>query len=262
MLIPILFVIPIFIIFSAIVMYHFTGKKEIFKMDIVQFVYTFILGPITLIWLKSFVYFLLKNELGASFSIGQYIIIDTFIAIVFLYLFTFIVIHSLTKSFNLNQQKDPWSDINEIMEYFHMDFSHIGIYLGASVLGLVLGIINIIIPFTFFPASEKTIFYLLIFVALISGAFNVVAIYSYNSDSQRFIKILKLLFAGELLINIVIYFLVNPTFSFIYGLYWFIFAIQFSTVSILAFSEKKDSSTKIPFRMNFKKIKKYLLLDK
>ena len=40
------FVIPVLVLASATMMYALTGKKEIFKFDLVQFVYAFVVSPV------------------------------------------------------------------------------------------------------------------------------------------------------------------------------------------------------------------------
>lgn len=108
MFLIILFLVPTFAILSSLYLYQHTGKREILKFDLVQFVYAFILAPIVYIWLKSFLFVFLVSELNLHLSVTDLFIADTVLTIIFLYVFAFLVIHSLTKSFELKRLRDPF----------------------------------------------------------------------------------------------------------------------------------------------------------
>lgn len=100
-----LFVIPLLTLVSGVLLYGQHGKKEFLKLDFVQFMYSFVIAPVMFVWLKSFLFFILRNELNFRLSISEIFIVDTIYSTLVMFIFAFVVIHSLTKSFNLKREK-------------------------------------------------------------------------------------------------------------------------------------------------------------
>ncbi|MDQ5951035.1 MAG: hypothetical protein QG639_312 [Patescibacteria group bacterium] len=219
-MISLLYLIPVFAIISAVVVYRLNGKREFLKLDLVQFFYAFILSPVLFIWLKTFLFFLLRVEANFSLSIGQLFIIDTVYSLFFLYVFAFVVIHSLTKSFNLKQTHDPLYDLFEHSEFFHLWLTHLIMYLGGMVLLTILGTLNIWFPLE--VRVPESMFYILFASGFLSGflMFMIVWLSDPKQERANFMRVMKLSFGFFFLIHIVLYFVFSPPFSPALGLYW------------------------------------------
>lgn len=215
-----LYLIPVFSIISAIVVYRLNGRREFLKLDLVQFFYAFILSPVLFVWLKTFLFFLLRVEANISLSTGQLFLIDTIFSIFFLYVFAFIVIHSLTKSFNLKRTVDPLHDLFEHSEFFHLWLTHLIMYLGGMILLTILATINIWFPLEILLGENS--FYLLFISGFISGflMFMIVWLSDPKQEKANFMRVMKLSFGFFFLIHVVLYFVFNPPFSPALGLYW------------------------------------------
>lgn len=251
----ILGLLPVLILVSSVVMYRFSGKREIFKMDMTQFLYTFILGPVAYVWMKSFLFFLLRNELNLALTIGEYLRIDTLFSVLFLFLYAFVVIHSLTKSFHLATEKDDVYDFFAKSEYFHMDFSHYGIFLGIILLGLLLGLANLFFPFPSQVIAKTSFYGVLIFSALV-GLLAQTGLYYYRSNNTHFLRLMKFFLGLGFMILAMGYIILEPNFNSLYLVYWSLLSTTVSMVAVSLFSEQKEDDGKlIPFRLNFSKMK-------
>src|SRR5258708_25304690 len=238
-----LFLIPLLTAISAVVLYRHNGKKEILKFDLVQFLYAFVLFPILFIWTKVFVFVLFKNQLFIYLSAGQLFVADTVLSTLFLYIYAFIVIHSLTKSFDLKRKFDPLYDLFQHSEYFHLWLSHVVIFIGIMLLMCVIAFLNITIP-SHFTASFP-IFLAILFSATIVGiAFFYSIMYSYNASHPYFMKLMKLLFGVFFLAYMLVYFIFSPTFSIDYVFYWYTFMI-FMTLIGLSFSQRSQKAKRL-----------------
>lgn len=215
-----LYLIPFFSVISALVVYRLNGKREFLKLDLVQFFYAFILSPVLFVWLKTFLYFLLRVEANVVLSQGQLFLFDTIYSTFFLYVFAFVVIHSLTKSFNLKQTHDPLYDIFEHSEFFHLWLTHLIMYLGGMVLLTLVAISNIWFPLDLQLAEP--LFYILFASGFVSGflIFMIVWLSDPKQERANFMRLMKLSFGFFFLIHVVLYFVFNPPFSPALGLYW------------------------------------------
>ncbi|PIR61877.1 MAG: hypothetical protein COY81_01125 [Candidatus Pacebacteria bacterium CG_4_10_14_0_8_um_filter_43_12] len=242
-MITLLYLIPVFSIVSAIVVYRLNGKREFLKLDLVQFFYAFILSPVLFIWLKTFLYFLLRVEVTVSLSSGQLFLFDTIFSTLFLYIFAFVVIHSLTKSFNLKRTVDPLYNLFEDSEFFHLWLTHLMMYLGGMVLTSVLALLNIWFPLEI--SLTTTGFYFLFGSGFLCGF--VVFLLAWLSDPKQeeanFMRLMKLAFGFFFLIHVVLYFVFNPPFSAAYGLYWWSLNIFTALVICSLFSYKSERAT-------------------
>lgn len=221
----ILFLIPILAIFSALYLYQHTGKKEILKFDLVQFVYAFVLSPIVYVWLKSFLFVSLVRELNLHLSVTDIFIADTVYTVIFLYVFAFIIIHSLTKSFSLKRSRDPFYDLFQTSEFFHMITSHVAFYVGGALLFTILAVVNVFIPLT--TASSMLGFFSALALGVLFGFTVFVGLLLTDDDFERkyprFEMLIELLFAALFILDIVLYFYLRPAFNLSRIMYWFNF---------------------------------------
>jgi len=253
-------IIPIFVFASAILMYRMTGKLQFLKLDLVQFLYAFVISPVFFIWLKSFIFFLLRSELDLRLTIGEIFTLDTIFSVVFLYIYAFVVIHSLTKTFDLHKKRNPLLDVYEMSEYFHLDYSHLGIYLSGALLLSVGAISNLFFPLELLHV--KSVFYSLISMGLLTGVTIFTGLWMYESPEPKFMRWVKLIIGFFFLVFASIYFIFDPTFSTPYILYWAGFSIFTSLVFLSLFAESREEKKKfwqrLPFQLNPIKIK-YLI---
>lgn len=238
-----LYVIPILTILSGFFIYRHNGKKEVFSLDLVQFFYTFLLAPLFFVWAKSFVYFLMRSELGLDLSPGQIFTIDTALTVSMLYVYAFIVMHSLTKSFRLKVEQDPFYDLFGHSEYIHLWLSHIVMAIGGMMLFFVIGFVNV-----FFPLEWRLnphIFYLLCFGGVITGsvAFLGLLLTDPKQEGRRYMRLMKLAIGMFFLFQITIYFLADPDFNSAYGMFWFNF-FAFTTMLVWSFFTYRSSRIK------------------
>jgi hypothetical protein len=237
-MIALLFLVPILAIVISIFVYQLNGKKEIIKLDLVQFFYAFLLAPVIFIWIKTVLYVLLRSELNFVFSSGQLFLIDTLFSLFFLYVFAFIVMHSLTKSINLKVGQDPLHDIFKHSEYFHLWISHIVIYVGTGFLFSCIAIAN-----AFFPMQvvvPRFWFYALIAVGFVTGLFSFLGIWLSDpkQHAAHFLVLMKLCFGSLLVLHIFAFYLLRVPFSSAYGLYWVITVGYLSLIMCFFFAHK------------------------
>jgi hypothetical protein len=238
----ILIAIPVITPLIGLLLYRQVGKKEFLKLDIVQFVYAFILGPIAFVWMKSMLFFLSRNDLGTSLSLNQLFFIDTAFSVIFLYLSAFIAIHSLTKTFEVKLQKDPLFDILEHSEKFHLWISHTSIYTLGGLIFMLLGLINLFLPLAI--ELTRTAFFLILLAALILGFILYAGIWLSNFTASKFLRLVQLIYGFFFVIQIFAYFFVSPSFSGEYIVFWFIIMIFASMVfSFQVISRSQKSKT-------------------
>lgn len=223
-----LFAIPVLALTSSLYMYRFHGRRQMMKFDLIQFIYGFIISPILFVTLKSIIFVLIKNETGLLLTMNQIFLFDTLFSVVFLYIYGFIVIHSLTTSFKLVMLKDPLADLFEYSEYFHLWLSHIVMWIGGGFLLLILGVINIFFPLLLNP--NRNLFFSSLWVGVLLGV--VVFAATLNSDPQQrsYMRIMKLLFGILFLVNTVSYFVFEPAMNMQHIVFWTSFMITMTLV--------------------------------
>lgn len=218
--------------------YRFSGKKEILQMDLVQFIYAFVIYPIGYIWLKNFIYILLRDEIGAKLTLGQWVTIDTGFTIVFMYFYAFGIIHALTKTFSLNLNRDPFYDMFDDSKYFHEFFSHVGMYVAVIVVVTILSLLNGIFPFSF--ENKKIVMDSLVGVAWFTGFLTYLGAFFFTDKGFQYSKykrIMKLTFGLCFLVEVIFYYFFRTQFTLAHGGYWFVFIMLTSTiVSMFIFS--------------------------
>ena len=239
-----LLLIPLFTSLFGIALYKFQDKKfEIFRIDLVQFVYLFLLAPIVYVWMKSFLFYILRNELDLRLSVTDLFVVDTTFSVLAFIVMAAIAMHSLTKTFWLKRHHDPEFDIYNLSEYFHLWWTHIVIWGGTMLLSTFVSISNVLIPFQVMTAT-KSQFYTLLFIALISGPVTFFAIWLSDAKQGNFMRLMKLLLALFVSIHILVYFLLDPVFSMNNAGYWFVFLNFLSATICASFFEKYEKTSK------------------
>ncbi len=239
-MIYVIYLIPVLTIISSMLMYRLNGKKQLLKLDLVQFVYAFVLAPALFIWIKSFLYYLLRVEVEVSLSALQIFMIDTAFSTVFLYIFAFVVIHSLTKSFHLQSSKDPLYDIFEHSEFFHLWLTHLIVYVGAMLLISIMAFFNVYYPLTI--ETSKPLFYFWTITGFMTGIVSFVMIWISDpkQNGANFARVMKLLFGVFFLLHVLLYFLLDPPFNVQHGLYWWSLSLFTALVVCSLFAYKSE----------------------
>ncbi len=197
--------------------YRFSGRKELMKMDFVQFLYAFVLTPAIIIWVKTALFFNLRHELGVSINDTYWI--DTALTVIALYTYSFVVIHSLTKSFQIKKSKDPLFDVFEHSEYFHLWLSHLVVYSGALLVMLFLGELNLFFPISII--SSKLALYLGIIIGILCGAMFYWGVWINKIEKQKsFDRIMKFQVYIYTFIILVTYLIADPKFKPPYTAFW------------------------------------------
>lgn len=248
-----LVLIPLLAVVVATILYHHNGKRQLLNLDIVQFIYAFVMVPVLFIWLKSFLYFIVRSELGITLSFNEFFVIDTAFSLVFIYISFFVVLHAVGKSFDLQREKDPLVDLFELSEYFHHTLSHTVIFVGSLALTTMLSIVNILSPITAFTSQNP--FWIGLFFGAAAGIIFHIGVLQYDTASRQFLRLMKLVYAIMFLIHVSIYFIVDPPFIAAYGFYWTMFAASATLVVMGIFAEPKDEDAQWwkPFTLNPKR---------
>ena len=235
-----LLLIPVITTLVGLFLYRFQDRrKEIFKLDLIQFVYLFVIAPIFFVWAKTFLFFLFRRELNFNLSVTDLFVIDTVFSVLSFIIISVIAIHSLTKTFRLKRDRDPTFDLFHLSEYFHLWWTHIVIWGGIMVGETFISFVNILIPFGVSVAS-KTSFYFFLTAGLIWGICFFFAIWLSDAKQNNYMKLMKLFFATGFILHVIVYFLVEPDFNLSYGGYWFVFASFTSAVLAGSVFEKYD----------------------
>jgi hypothetical protein len=219
-MIVLLFLVPILAIATSLFVYQLNGKREIIKLDIVQFFYAFVLAPIMFIWIKSVLFVLLRSELDIVLTVGQMFLVDTFFSLIFIYIFAFVVMHSLTKSINLKVGQDPLHDIFLHSEYFHLWLSHLVIFIGSGLIVSGVSLANV-----FFPVSveiSRFFFYMALLLSIGAGQFSFLGIWLSDPKQKKahFLALIKLIFGLLFMLHIFVFFLIRVPFNSSFGIFW------------------------------------------
>lgn len=228
MIIVFLLILPMLALVSALFLYRHNGKREFLRFDVVQFIYAFMIAPALFLWLKTFSFYLLRNELDLHLTVTQLFIIDSIFTLIFLYIFAFVAIHSLTKSFKMKKLKDPLYDIFHHSEYFHLWLSHLIIFGGGLALITVFSLVNSVTPFTI--ELSRVQFYVLLASGVAAGVGSYIMVMLSDPLQGNFMRIMKLLFGASFLSFVVTYFAVEPSFSPTHVIYWMSFGMMTSLI--------------------------------
>lgn len=218
--------------------WRFSGRKELMKMDLVQFLYAFVLTPAIIIWIKTALFFNLRHELGVS--VNDTFWIDTTLTIIALYTYSFVVIHSLTKSFQIKKSKDPLFDLFEHSEYFHLWLSHLIVYSGALLVIFFLGELNLFLPISII--SSKSALYFSIVIGVLCGIMFYWGVWINKIEKQKsFDRIMKFQVYIYTFILLISYLIADPKFRPSYTAFWCsVFFFVTSTVSLQLLKRQKS----------------------
>ena len=240
-----LLLIPLFTTIFGIAIYRFQDKKfEIFKLDLAQFVYLFIVAPTLFVWMKSFLFYIVRTELDLRLSITDLFVVDTTFSVLAFIIMAAIAIHSLTKTFKLKRQFDPNFDWYHLSEYFHLWWTHIVIWGGAMTLATFVSISNVLIPFEVVTAN-KFQFYSILALGLVTGLVTFFALWMSDALQGNFMRLMKLFLAFFISIHILVYFVLDPAFNMTNAGYWFVFFNLFSAVCCAFVFERHEKTSKI-----------------
>lgn len=235
-----LFLVPALVLMVSVALHRHGGKKELIKLDLVQFVYVFVMFPVFFVWVKSFLFVLVRQELETTVSVTQLFVLDTAFSLVALYIYAFLAIHSLTKTFNL-KSRDPLYDIFEHSEYYHLWLSHVVMYVGALLVPSLLAIVNVFVPLGW--VVPKLQFYAVAGLSLVVGMFGFIAIWYTEIGNNQFMRLMKLAVGTLFLIHVVVYFVFDPDFSGQFMIYWFSLLV-FAVMTSLSFLFERSAKTK------------------
>ncbi len=253
-MISFLFLIPLLAIGTSIGIYQLNGKKEVLKLDLVQFFYAFVLAPILFVWTKSVLFFILNSEVTISLTDGEIFLFDTMYSTLFIYVFAFIVMHSLTKSINLKVGRDPFHDIFKHSEYFHLWISHVVAFLGIAVLVSILGLVNSIFPL------ELALSHYFVYGFSVSGFLSGLGIFLgiWLSDPKQeradFMRLMKIMYGVFLILHIIFYFVFSPGFDTSHAIYWSSSSL-FAAFVICSFFAYKSETAQTVFEKISNKLK-------
>lgn len=241
-----LLLIPILTTIFGLLIYKYQSSNgiEIFRIDLVQFVYLFLVTPTLYVWLKSFLFYILRNELDVTLSVTEIFVIDTIFSVFAIIVMAALAIHSLTKVFWLKRHNNPEFDLYSLSEYFHLWWSHIVIWGGAMILGTFISIANVFVPLEVVADAKFQLFGVMA-VGSIFGAIFFFAIWSSDPKQGNFMKLMKLLLALFLIIHFFIYFILEPEFTIALASYWFNFAFYVVAVISAATFERYERTNKI-----------------
>ncbi|MGE5042095.1 MAG: hypothetical protein ACM3IJ_04280 [Candidatus Levyibacteriota bacterium] len=254
MLTVVIFLVPVLAAVSGLYLYQHTGKKEILKFDLVQFVYAFILTPIVYVWLKTFLFAFLVTQLNLKLSVTDIFIADTAFTVIFLYVFAFQVIHSLTKSFELKRLRDPLYDIFQHSEFFHLLTSHVILYVGGVILLGIISTVNALIPMK--VSANMLVFYIMLVLGLLAGAtihtWIMLTDDEFDVKFPKFEMFVELVFAVSFIYDIGLYFFLRPGFNMSQGFYWFEFATMGGFVISSLLVERSQTLVKYLRKFHYK----------
>jgi hypothetical protein len=225
-----LLLIPVITAILGMSIYKFQDKKkEIFKLDLSQFVYLFVIAPTFFVWSKSFIFYILRSELQYNLSITDLFVVDTIFSVLGFIIIISIAIHSLTKTFRLKRDRDPSFDLFHLSEYFHLWWTHIVMWLGAMLAVTFVSFVNVLVPFKM-GETPKIHFYSLLVVGFLAGVMFFVAVWNSDAKQNNYMRLMKLLFALFFVLHVGIYFILDPGFKMSYAGYWFSFFMFLSAV--------------------------------
>jgi hypothetical protein len=181
---------------------------------------------------------LLRRELDFSLSPAELFVIDSLFSTFFLYIFAFVVIHSLTKSFQLQNQRDPLYDIFHHSEYFHLWLTHIVFFVGTILLASFFGIINSLVPLDF--QTNKFVFHIISASGIMGGGAFFIALWLADPQQKgaNFMRLMKLVVAFFFLVQVFAYFIINPAYDSAHFVYWWSLFAFATVVTMSAFSYK------------------------
>jgi hypothetical protein len=251
----ILILLPFVVFASGIFLYRQSGKRDIFKLDLIQFFYAFVVTPLLYVWGKSVLYTILQTELGDHISQRGLFLYDTVFTLIFLYVYAFVVMHSLTASFNIKMWKNPNYNLFLDSEYLHLWLTHIVGFIGGLVLFAGIGLVNGFIPLPLELSRQG--FYLLNIVGFLSGILifmGIIPLSDPNQSGKNFRRMMKLSFGALFLLHLVIFQIVDIPFNSSRVIFW-ITSFSFSAM-VLCSAVVRSSKVKAWFEQVSQKYKR------
>lgn len=241
-MIVLLSIIPLAAVISSILIYRRTGKRDFLKFDAVQFIHAFVVTPLMFVWVKTFLFYLLRQELEVQLSYSQMFLIDTIFSVLALYIYAFVVIHSLTKSFEIKRYVDPLYDIFTHSEVLHLWISHTAIYAGVMLLSVLFALVNVAVPAQ--VEVNKLVFFAALAFSFLSGMFGFGGIWLSNFHERgTFLRIMKIFIAIGFIIVVSVYFLFTPEFNGSYAPYWVVFMVFFAMSTCALVFERSERAS-------------------
>ena len=192
--------------------------------------------------------------MGIIISQAELFIWDTVYSVIFMFIFAAVVIHSLTKSFELNIKKDPLYDLFEHSEYFHLWLSHIIFFGGGMIFITLLSIINVWFDLSVF--IPKLIFYLFLLTSPIASLF-IFRMFEHTAldDKFTFLKLMKFIIGICFFIYALVYIFFEPVFASEKIMYWY----MTNVFGYLAMISLVHSPEPLPFHKQLpRKVKSFL----
>jgi len=215
----VLTLLPVILLSFSLFIYRFNGRKELLKMDLVQFFYAFVLAPAIIIWLKSVVFYNFSREIGIILDSEDLFLIDNAVTILCLYIYAFVVIHSLTKTFKLKVEKDPLFNIFERSEYFHLWLTHVVTFSAGLFIMLLIGMINIFLPFSL--ASSKQNLFTSVVIGVVLGFIFYIGMRFYkDKEAKKFKRLIKFELYICAFFLLLTYIVIRPKYSPEHLLFW------------------------------------------
>lgn len=241
--------IPVLAFIAALVVYKHNGKRELLRLDLVQFFYAFVLMPVFYVWLKSFLFFFLESQLHQVISQSALLFWDTVYSVLFMFLYAFVVIHSLTKSFELKRTKDPLYDLFEHSEYYHSWVTHITIFVIGMIISFLLAILNAWLDLPWVLSQFQ--FYAVLVTAMLVAGIVFKAVLISDFGDFRFVKLMKLLAGIFFILHVAVGAIYDTPFSSEKAMYWYQFTVflSLSTISLIHDQEPAD----LPFLKRLRK---------
>lgn len=217
------------------------GRKEFFRLDFVQSFYLFLVTPSVFVWLKTFLFFIVRNEIGVGLSINELFVLDTLFSVLAFFVFTAIALHALTKTFWIKRKTNPKFDLMYLSEYFHLWWTHIVLWFGALLLLSFLSLVNVYFPLQ--TTAERWQLYLLMSLGVFAGCVFFFCVWISDAKTANFMSLMKLFIGGYFVLHLVVYLIVDISFDARYGVFWLIFSALWGAVFASYFFERSPKIT-------------------
>lgn len=212
------------IMLLALYLYRFSGRRQFLRLDLIQFIYAFVVYPLAFLWMQELLLLFYRSvpEIG---PVDQRIISSS-VNLIFLYLYAFGIMHSLTKTLSLRVYRDPLFDVFSQTEYVHEFLSHVGMYTGIFALGSVLSVINIVFPFDIVSTrqamamtiSAGTILGIALYIVLFITTDKGIGYTAYK-------KIIRAVAGLSFTAHVILFVLFRPALTMHHGVFWLVASI-------------------------------------
>ncbi len=245
----VLVLVPLLALLAGVYVYRFNGRRQFLHLDAIQFFYTFVLSPIFFVWGKSVLHLIMGANLDMQLNSGALFLIDTAFSLMFMYVYAFVVMHSLTNTINQKVSVDPLYDIFQHLEYIHLWISHLGIFIGALCIVAVVGLLNAAFPLPFSITTSGM--YLTVVASFWVGMMAYLGIIPLSDPMQEgkhFGRIMKLTFGILFLAHVLVYFALDVRFTGDKVIFWmssFAFAGMTGIAAVVRKSRRLQASVDV-----------------